>query len=193
MQYQNQKINYGLSPELYPISGSMCSYDWWLSRTDNQPSIYSLCFYLVYFPEINMVGADGFLSLSELQSHCQKLAYGLHNHANAEGLPELKKQLENSPYQALLEISETFHHKDIDRLSFQIGIDVFQQYAKQNMVHIPSYPNKDGLEKGMIECRVSPQVSKQVQGPSENNYSTLIVDDGQEFVCMSYFSDLDRI
>jgi hypothetical protein len=160
-------------------------FSWWLSKTGNPLCLWSAACYLVYRPEIRSARSESSLSWSELESHCHRLAQTLRNHATDDLVAAVRTLLENSPYQALLEIAPTSHHTDTYIAGLKSSLRAFQHYATGGKVHIPCHPT---AHSGMdIQWGQGvPLTSTPVRGPSGSMTNPAIAGVDLGWVGISY-------
>jgi len=163
---------------------------WYISKTGNPPSVYSLSSFLIYLPEIEMAKDEMAMSLSELQNHYHQLALALRNHATSDLMAEVRKQLDKNLHQSLLAISPSSLDMDLYIASLQTSASVLRQYVTERKVRIPSDPifGDSGMEIHLGE--VVPRVSEQAQEPF-GNMSPLLIDDVRlEFCDVSFWQNV---
>ena len=161
----------------YTVSGTLDStYESWLSRTNSLPSTYSIVNFVVYLPEIDMVETLDYPFLSLLRNHIRRLYQVIQNRAKLWHWELIKKVLESSPYQALLEAEEKVSDMGINTFLYQIEADVSERYKRSGKVRIPFRPTQHCSEMGILEYPIYQPASRSAPEPFGSKCSCVAVD-----------------
>lgn len=164
-----------------PMGWGQHLYVQWLAKTNNQPSVDSMCSYLANLCEIGIV-ILGSLPSSTIEHHYLHVARHLRSHANFVVPAPLAKALEKSPLKSLVEAALSGRHTDIDTVALQIARETVQKYETQCKLNIPYRPTLLCPEMGSLEVPLSLRASVQAREPSENKCVTLVADVSREFL-----------
>ena len=167
-------------------------FSWFCAKTGNQPCLWLAACYLVYRPEIRSSHSQLSLSWLELESHCHRLAQTLHNHAKDDLVQVVRKLLENSPYQSLLEISPSSRHTDMYIGALQTALHVLRYYESGGKARIPFHPT---AETGMDIhwSGATPLISEPVRGPFGNTTNPAIAGVDLGWSGLSFFGPIVKV
>ena len=171
--------------QYYTVSGTIGPYyASWLSRTDSLPSTHSLVNFVVYNPEIHMIETPRHQLSSLLESHIPKLCQVVRNRAKLKSWEAvIRKVLEMSPYQVLVEALETNPDKVNRKFLAQTVQGILKQYESVGKVRIPFYPSRHYSGMGILEYPITQQVSEPILASFESKKIRVVAGAYRVCVC----------
>ena len=183
------KIDWSLYVSWYPYlsydlyCGDYDNFTWWLEQINSQPSVDSVCSYLVNLPQIHIEGPyPSYPFLSLIENYHLRFANIIRNRAMLEDfvLEAIKKVLENTPLKALLGIDETCSDKDIETLIAGTSLDIYLELIGLDSTNNLAHPILLAIERDIREFQERHKISRKALEQIENKYCFSIVDVLQE-------------